>query len=307
LPTDVTAIAMAPANPPSNILQGLVTSEGSKDLIDGELIRHINLSGLAAQLGNGSIRLGTETAGNVIDIDQGNLLLAPDQDVVVKTHEGTLHVAHGSIAIVMESGHDVSVFDLHDAHPHAVRFMVGKRVITLFPGRQLVLTRQENPSFDSVNPSPLIPTRHPSCSKIDGITAYIAEFSIPAAASRFIPLIDLMRAGTPDNKRMADSICKTSAILAQLSGRGGIYSTAHSNVNTNQTETKERTGTGNHATEGTREPARTEPGDLTNPKPIPAETNTSEPGLETETTTSPPDMGMPNETNVSPDTGGEER
>ena len=83
-------------------------------------------------------------ANNHLNIDRGNVLVSPHKDIVVGTHEGNISIASGATAFVMESGHDVVIYDLDQSMPKQISVMVGNHKVVMEPGQMLVLTRQKH-------------------------------------------------------------------------------------------------------------------------------------------------------------------
>src|SRR6202035_2939105 len=92
------------------------------------------------QLTNDGMQLYNNTAINHLNINRGNVLVAPDKDIIVSTHEGNLQISSGAIAFVMESGHDVVIYDLRQSGPKQLTVMVNQHQLNLHPGHMMVLT-----------------------------------------------------------------------------------------------------------------------------------------------------------------------
>lgn len=165
--------------------------------------------------------------GNLV-LSRGNLLVLPvagfDGGMEIITKEGTLFVAPGSIAFLIETGNDVAVYALHEGQAGDITFKSGKQTIELYTGQQAVFTRSHHSQFSSVNPSGLIPARKVNSYKMDnGVTAFIAEYSMPAALSVIQPLKDLRNSEDSRLCKASSTIQKNAAIISLIGSKYGPY------------------------------------------------------------------------------------
>jgi hypothetical protein len=172
------------------------------------------------------ITVASNGDGNLV-LSRGNLLVMPaatvDGGMQITTKEGTLFVAPGSIAFLIETGNDVAVYALHEKQAGDITFRSGKQTIELCTGQQAVFTRDKS-DFTKVNPGSLIPARKVNSYKMDnGVTAFVADYSMPVALSVIRPLNSLRRSDNTEQRRMSGVIEKNAAILSLLGMKHGPY------------------------------------------------------------------------------------
>ena len=93
------------------------------------------------------VNIAEGTGNNFFNLDRGNVVFAPDKDIVVGTHEANIYIAGGSAVFVMETGHDVAVYSLHQGSKGSVKIVSDKTLIPMDPGRFIVLTTQKRPGW----------------------------------------------------------------------------------------------------------------------------------------------------------------
>jgi hypothetical protein len=113
-----------------------------------------------------------------------------------------------------------------------VKVCVGHDVVEIYPGQQIVLSRQHDKNFSDINPGAAIACRDVRERTLDGnIRAFVCRFSIPSAFLTVIPLHNLLMSKVPAERRLADEILKASVILDspehahaqyQKSGKGSV-------------------------------------------------------------------------------------
>src|SRR5205085_1770399 len=133
--------------------------------------------------------------------------------ITVRTHEGDINIGAGSVCYIVETGHDVAVYDVHD-NLSGTKVQTGNRTVVLHPGEQIVLTRQAQADFKSVNPSKEIAYR--DMVKYDcgsGIYGYFGQFSPTSAFGTVNTLKSLFNSGSPADRKMANRLMKTAASL----------------------------------------------------------------------------------------------
>lgn len=163
-------------------------------------------------------------------LSHGAGLFGGDNAMQIQTREGIVQVERGALAFVIETGNDVSVYNLHSSYNlhtvkvNGVKVVVGGKYVEVPLGRQLVLTRKSNSKFEDVNPGGSIASRN--ASRIDfnnGVTGYLAEFSILSAVENISPLHAMLRSNLPDQQKRGQQILKNAAIIATLTKTAGPY------------------------------------------------------------------------------------
>lgn len=155
---------------------------------------------------------------------KGVAVFGSKNPVVVGTQEGNVHLAKGSLACVVETGHDVAIYNLHDRRSGSVQVVVGKAMIPIPPGKQLVLTRKDSQDFDRLNPGPKIAYRnHKPIEVSDDVKGFIADFSIPSAIFSLPPLKSMLNSPQPSQRKIAYQLLKNAVIMADIFGAAGPY------------------------------------------------------------------------------------
>jgi|GEM_PF-5245813 len=155
-----------------------------------------------------------------------SVLIAPTtHPVVSRTSLGLVLCKVGTLVCIVDTGRSVAIFDLDSARNH-VKVGAGTRTITLTPGKQLVLTRDQD-KFDKINPCPTI--GHRSMTKEDlgrGVSAYYGEFSIVSAMFSLDPIHRIATSTKSNDKRLTTRLLKNSCIQDELSRQDGPFRTA---------------------------------------------------------------------------------
>jgi hypothetical protein len=175
------------------------------------------------RLSKSGVKLGSDTKDNFCNVDVGNIVFSPKEDILVGTHEAPIRIASGATVFVMENGHDVAIFDLDQNGPKQVSVQFDKQKFTLEPGRMLLLSRQSTKDFDHVvGEFKAIGYRNPKGYDINGIKVFEAEFSIPSVFTKVRPLKDLLTSGDKADQLSLQRIMKTAVILNEFgAGKSG--------------------------------------------------------------------------------------
>lgn len=190
--------------------------------IDGVLVSSpgeaLGAKGLTIAQGNNGLLL----------LSKGNMLLLPPANaqggMEVQTQEGTLTVAPGSMAFLIETGNDVAVYALHEDQRGDITFRSGKHTIDLSTGQQAVFSRNSTDFFSKINPGALIPARQVNEYKLDnGVKAFIAEYSMPMALSIIRPLKGMRQSDNAELRKVSGTVQKNAAILSLIGTRFGPY------------------------------------------------------------------------------------
>lgn len=172
-----------------------------------------------AQLASNGIVVGPGSNANFFNLDKGKVLFAPKSDIIVQTHEGKVYIAAKSHVWIVETGNDVSISDLGDSKNGAVKVVVGEHeCIDLVPGQQVLLTRNPNATFESLNPTSEIGYRDVrSHTSKDGITSHVCEFSIVSALGNVKRLSRLKASANKEERILSERMLKNAAILSMIS------------------------------------------------------------------------------------------
>ncbi|MCW5823809.1 MAG: S-layer family protein [Cyanobacteria bacterium TGS_CYA1] len=202
---------------PTNLIAGSKTYSNSFDQNSAEV----------ARLAKEGIVLASNSNGNFINIDKGNVVFAPNQDIVVGTHEGNVHIPKGAVVLIMETGADVAIANLHQNNTNDVKIVSGGKLVSLCPGRALLLSRVDTDDFNDVaHPFQTIGYRKPDAKKLnDSITAFKMEFSIPSAMSKVQPIRQMMKSKDPQDKRIVKNLLMNSIMLQEKTIYRGPFMT----------------------------------------------------------------------------------
>jgi hypothetical protein len=160
---------------------------------------------------------------DIFDLPRGVALFNAQNHIVCGTQEGHVHIEKGSMAFVVETGNDVCVYNLHDTKDGGVRVLIGQQMVTVPPGRQLVLTRRDA-EFAQVNPGTKIGYRNPKPLKLDGdVKAFVADFSITGAVYTIPPLKAMLKSPKASERRAATAVLKNAIVMQDLTAAAGPY------------------------------------------------------------------------------------
>jgi hypothetical protein len=171
-----------------------------------------------ARLNQEHVLIGSNTQKNFFNLDKGNVVFNPSKDIVVQTHEGQVYIAADSSVFVMENGHDVVFYNLHDGKRNAVTIISAKKKLTLEPGRMLVLSRQDTRDFEKITAG-FHGIGYRNIKEVDldsSIRAFYGDFSIPSALTLVVPLKKMFASSDAADRTAVDRILKTSVILSNF-------------------------------------------------------------------------------------------
>jgi hypothetical protein len=211
-----------------NLLSATVGSDTADVKLFGSAVTTWGTTAPVATSGNdlivdAKLHVGTsETTTHRIENDKA--IFAPTQDTMIETPHGTIKLAAGAVALVMQSPDGLAVYNLHDSHKNSVAINVSDKNVVLSPGRHVHISNQTRGDFADVNPIELVQHRALTQSKLNnGKTVYTSEFSIPSACYAVKSLKTLMTSNDATSKRLAKQIMKTSSVLMYLCPDKGDY------------------------------------------------------------------------------------
>lgn len=164
-------------------------------------------------------------AGNIINLDRGGVLFAPDHALTVKTNFGQIDIAAKAIVLAVANGNGLAVYVLHDEHRGAISFTRGSSRNELTLGQHLMLAHSSgNQGYEQVNPLPFVTHRDMHTAEVgDGLKLFRSQFSITSALGG-APLFSAMEHSNEGNDRhMIEMLLKDAAILMQLKSGSGSY------------------------------------------------------------------------------------
>jgi hypothetical protein len=174
-----------------------------------------------------SDQLASSLASDFTVLQIGNFLFAPEENLVVRTCQGTIKISKGCVALVVNSGNSVAVLSLHDTTSGSISTTVGSHSFTCRTGEELILTSTETKLFDDANPIPMIPYRQEKESQeCNNTRVFTAEFSLQAALTQVQSLHNMLHSSNNRDRQLIGRIMLNATILAQLTGAHGPYKTA---------------------------------------------------------------------------------
>jgi hypothetical protein len=161
---------------------------------------------------------------NIISISKGNVVFAPDRDIIVKTRDAEVRVAAGSVVLVMETGADSAFYSLSQSRPSAVQVSMGNKKASLVPGRMIAVANQTK-KFEELDSDLLeIASRKPiPVAFQENKSAYTADFSIPSAIERLQPLREMFQSNDPRDQKTINQLIKYAAVIMSQSAAQGPY------------------------------------------------------------------------------------
>jgi hypothetical protein len=162
---------------------------------------------------------GPGTTPDALELVKGNVLFTPANDVRIHTHNAFVSIPKGAAVWIMARKADVAIFDFHDnGTTGSVSVTMNDKDVTLTPGMELVLTPAT--TFEPTNrANEFIPYRNVRLAAHGAtVNAYLCDFSIPNGVVNIGFLRDMLDSKDPKQRKLARSILKNAAILADLTG-----------------------------------------------------------------------------------------
>jgi len=171
-----------------------------------------------AASGNGNATLVGEVSNfNHRSLERGPLLVSPQEDLVVDTPHGTVHVAGKSLALIIVNDQGVSVYNMHDKCKHAVKLVKDNHHVSVSPGTFAMLTGVNAVAFEDVNPAQFVGYRQPSSHTLNHKTKlFKAEFEVLGMLSALPGFKDLMNSESAETRKTMMEVLKTQAVLMHL-------------------------------------------------------------------------------------------
>jgi hypothetical protein len=156
------------------------------------------------------------TRGSNINLERGNVLICPEQDVVVNTPEGVISVGAKAVVFIMKSESGIVIYDLFQAKPKQVTVSLSKQKLIMGPGVMLVLTSQTTTNFENLAMNcRAIKYRSVRAISLDEncINAFAANFSIFSALVKIEPLRVLVDSKNKQEQSLLAMLLKTAVML----------------------------------------------------------------------------------------------
>ncbi|MBX9686459.1 MAG: hypothetical protein K2X27_07125 [Candidatus Obscuribacterales bacterium] len=150
---------------------------------------------------------------NSLSLYKGRVLFNCKNDLELNTPDASIKIRKGSIVYVYSTGESVLILNLHDYHWHSVEAFVDGQRIEIPPGRELLITRYANLSFDEARLCPGIWYRsvYELISK-PALKVYLTQFSSISAYHIFPSVRKLA-----SDKKTVKKLTKTFAAVLTVS------------------------------------------------------------------------------------------
>ena len=173
-------------------------------------------------VGSGDV---TKLGANFFDITRGNVVFNPTHDIVVNAGDAQVHIGGGSHVFVIDNGHDVAVYNLHQDGRGKVYVVSGNQKLTVGTAQMAVLTKNGAKDFDSMEGEAKI-ISYRSVRPVElqnGYKAYMGEFSIPSAFATVVPLNKMLSSSDAKDKAAVDRILTSQVVLTSMMGAGSPF------------------------------------------------------------------------------------
>lgn len=175
-------------------------------------------NGLRGQLSYLERDFTTITATDeLVKLPNQNGLVFASRDTIIQTGLANISIKKGSALLILQSGSELAIFNLHDESRGAVQATVDGTTFEVPLGRQLTVSTRDNPQFDKINPS-MIGYRELSSRKHGDKHVFFSEFSPLSALTSVSKLL------SPEDKyhqQIAKRMLKTAAAIYVLGQRAG--------------------------------------------------------------------------------------
>lgn len=153
-------------------------------------------------------------------LNNGPLLVAPENDMVVETPFGKVNIAAKTLALLVASEHSVAVYNLHDVRKGALSVVTNQgHTFNVTPGTSAVMVGSHDKSFEEVNPAQFVRYRKPVSRSLSNThKLYRAEFEIISMLNGLPAFKELIQSENKETRKTMLNVLKTAAILMQLSG-----------------------------------------------------------------------------------------
>ena len=161
-----------------------------------------NANELAA-LSRQGILFGPNSNGNFFDLMKGFVFFMPQNRISVQTREGIIDIPKGAYIWIMETGADAAIYNCHDSlYSGPVRVKVNRKEMILAPGSEILLTRNRDANFETLNLANHLGYRHVCASDLgNGIKVFVSEFSIANGLANVPAIHQLLQSHDPVTKK----------------------------------------------------------------------------------------------------------
>ncbi len=152
-----------------------------------------------------------------ISLRKGAALYNPSKDMTVSTNHARIHIAKDALALLLETGTCMAVYNLHDTHEGSVVVISDDTLIPVAPGQMVTLSNRAG-TFEDVCPGRGISYRNPHPLKTGktSLTCFVSEFSISSALLNVPPLHLISHSSNPQHRKTTAIVLKDAAIIMHM-------------------------------------------------------------------------------------------
>ncbi len=203
-------------------------------------LTNTNLGGVNISSSGGSSLAGAGDASNVsggstvaiasdvqdsltvkMHLQNATAFVAHKKTVILHTPNGDIKITPGAIAYVVQMGKEVSVYNFSDTHRGDIAVILpSKKIVPVPYGHHVLLTQNVNSKFEEVTPAKSIV--HNNVKNIgtqEGLNIFDSQFSPTSALDSAYEFRQLIKSPTANDKKIANQILKSAAIISNLSGQ----------------------------------------------------------------------------------------
>lgn len=155
-----------------------------------------------------------ETDANKYRMTNGCVLISTDKDMQVDTAVATVYAKAGTAFVVHNNDSVTRVMNLHDRIRHGVQVVIDKKYISLNPGEELGVVRNDLANGKVAASGPSVGFRRERNIAVgDGYRVHIFEFSIVDALQHCIIFRQLRESSAQSDAQLLTEIVKTAAAV----------------------------------------------------------------------------------------------
>lgn len=165
----------------------------------------------------GQLKMGMGDKLDELILSKGNLLLAPDKDLIVRMSRTKILMRGGSVLLLMANEHgDSTIFDLNENKKGDVKVIFGSKSLRLRTGLEVFLSEKKHADFERDNPGSTIAYSKVSDLDLDTGTGFITEFSIVSAFRNIRTLKELLTSKDAKEAVIAHKLLHNAAVFGDL-------------------------------------------------------------------------------------------
>ena len=175
---------------------------------------------------NGPGRQLSANGQSGVDVTGGRIFVTADEDITINTPFASVSLKQGDVVLISVQAGVLAIYDLHDKSLGDVKVKIGNSTVRLSPGTAFYLTQDKSASINRLNVEGF-PLRGVVRAQFNGadaeLSAYTAEFSMPAALSKIDVFSKAFSSRLAGDRKMVRSLCKAAAALSVLNRNQGAF------------------------------------------------------------------------------------